>query len=214
MIKNKLIVFDYDGVIADSLPLWMNAFETGGIMNDIPYRLDKNKLDRIDYISIKDIIKDAGLEEDERTPSYVSDINNVFKNSLDHVKFFKGINKLIEKLHLAGNTVCINTLSDTDIVRSKLVYEHILSFVSDIAGADMKGSKSEKTISFIKKFSFSPSDTFIIGDSTGDIIEGKKAGVITIAVSYGWQNEKKLLSQKPDYMCSNVAELEKLFKNL
>ena len=214
MIKNKLIIFDYDGVIADSLCLWVNAFETGGIMNNIPYRLDENTLNALDYISMKEIIKYAGLEEDDRMPSYISDINNVFKNSLPDVKFFKGIDRVIENLHLAGNIICINTFSDTDIVREKLEEERLLPFVSDIAGADVKGSKSEKTMIFMKKFSFSPKDTFMIGDSSGDIIEGKKAGVITIAAGYGWQKENKLLSQKPDYICGNVTELEKIFKKI
>ncbi|MCL2705805.1 MAG: HAD hydrolase-like protein [Spirochaetaceae bacterium] len=214
MIKNKLIVFDYDGVIADSLPLWISAFEKGGIMNNIPLRLDKNILDRIDYISVKDIIKDAGIENDERIPSYISDINNAFNISREDVKLFKGINKLIENLYLAENIVCINTLSETDLVRKKFEQENIFQFISDIAGVDVKGNKSEKTLAFMKKYSFSSKDTFIIGDSTGDIIEGKKAGVTTIAVAYGWHTEKKLLSQKPDYLLSSVEELGNFFQQI
>jgi len=214
MIKNKLIVFDYDGVIADSLPLWINAFEKGGIMNNIPIRLDKNIFDRIDYISVKDIIKDAGLENDERVFSYISDVNNAYNINREDVKLFIGIHELIKNLHLAGNIVCINTLSETELVRSKFEQENIFQFISDIAGVDVKGNKSEKTISFMKKYSFSPKDTFIIGDSAGDIIEGKKAGVITIAVGYGWHSKEKLLAQKPDYMCNNVSDLGNFFQQL
>ncbi len=212
MTKNKLIIFDYDGVIADSLCLWINAFEEGGIINNIEYRLDENILAKLDYISMAEIIKDAGLENDERTFLYISDIVNIFKKNLPDVKIFTGIGRLIENLYLAGNIICINTASDSEIVRNRLEYEGLLSFVSGIAGSDMEGSKSDKIIYFMKNFSFSPENTFMIGDSSGDIIEGKKAGVVTIAVTYGWHNESKLLLKKPNYICNNVAELEKIFK--
>ena len=50
MIKNKLVIFDYDGVIADSLSLWINAFADAGVINSIPYRLPKKEISRLDHI--------------------------------------------------------------------------------------------------------------------------------------------------------------------
>ena len=214
MITNKLVIFDYDGVIADSLGVWIEAFDIAGRKNSIPYRLDAEKISMLEHITFAAVLEQAGLTDDALTEKYVSDILDLLSSGSGGVDFFTGASALVEKLSRAGNIICINTANHTPIVRKKLHDEKILPFVTDIAGGDIKGSKSEKINIFMKKYSFKPENTFMIGDSLGDITEGKKSGVITIAAAYGWQKGEKLLEGNPDYFCSNLSEMEKVFNSL
>ncbi|MDX9800496.1 MAG: HAD family hydrolase [Spirochaetia bacterium] len=213
MIKNKLVIFDYDGVIADSLRLWINAFEAAGVANSISFRLSRKEISRLEHITFPSILSHAGLDKHESVSKYVKDITDIFDSNTNSVSFFPVVARLIENLYLAGNTICINTANNSSIVEKRLKAEGVLSFISEIAGGDHEGSKSDKILAFMEKFGFDKKDTFMIGDSLGDITEGKKAGVITVASGYGWQEEEKLLSGEPDFLCSTPQELESLFAN-
>lgn len=213
MIKNKLVIFDYDGVIADSLSLWINAFADAGAANDISYRLSKREISRLEHITFGSILRQAGLENHEHVSKFVQDVITIFDKKTDDVSFFPGIGRLMENLHHAGNIICINTANNSAVVRKRLESEGILPFVTEIAGGDSEGSKSDKILAFLDKFGFDKKNTFMIGDSLGDITEGKKAGVITVGAGYGWQEEEKLMSGDPDYFCGTPEDLESLFLN-
>jgi len=50
----------------------------------------------------------------------------------------------------------------------------------------------------------------MIGDSMGDITEGRKAGAHTVAVTYGWQPRAVLESVEPEFICESMDELKAL----
>ena len=56
-----------------------------------------------------------------------------------------------------------------------------------------------------------PADTWMIGDSVYDIEAGKRAGLGTVAVTWGFQDAEKLKALKPDHMVSAFKDLSKLF---
>lgn len=224
MITNKLIIFDYDGVLADSYTVWENAFIVCGEKHCIPYKLDRKAVDALHHINFSSMLEQANLDKkDEKIKKYIADILDYFRKVSSSVKFFNGISKsvgkennttdkgLIEKLYDGKNIICINTANNSDVVRMRLEEEGIDSFISDIAGGDIHGSKSEKIEILMKKYNFSCKDTYMIGDSVGDITEGAKAGAITIAVGYGWQGREKLLSVNPTHFCETVSQMEELF---
>lgn len=52
-----------------------------------------------------------------------------------------------------------------------------------------------------------------IGDTAGDISEGKQAGVETIGVSWGYNTKEQISDAKPDFIADTVEELGELLKN-
>jgi len=64
----------------------------------------------------------------------------------------------------------------------------------------------------MQKFGISKENTYMIGDSMGDITEGAKTGVHTVAVTYGWQPKEVIEKVKPEIICESVSELEECIK--
>ena len=62
----------------------------------------------------------------------------------------------------------------------------------------------------LEKFQINPEKTCFIGDSNHEIIAGKKTGVKTIAVTWGFNKEEYLELKNPDYLVHNVKELENI----
>jgi phosphoglycolate phosphatase len=52
-----------------------------------------------------------------------------------------------------------------------------------------------------------PEDTLMVGDAPSDMIAGKRAGVKTCAVRYGYGKPEELALHEPDYWISDLREL-------
>ncbi len=52
-----------------------------------------------------------------------------------------------------------------------------------------------------------PEDCLMIGDAPSDMIAGKRAGVKTCAVRYGYGKEAELAQHRPDYWVADLREL-------
>jgi phosphoglycolate phosphatase len=74
-------------------------------------------------------------------------------------------------------------------------------------------SKEEKILYAIKKYDVAPQDIYYIGDTTGDIKEGKQAGVKTVGITWGWHSKEKMAAAKPDYLFDAPQELLQLNDN-
>jgi phosphoglycolate phosphatase len=46
-----------------------------------------------------------------------------------------------------------------------------------------------------------------VGDTVGDIVEARQAGVPSVAVTWGWHSEERLLAASPDVVAHDPQEL-------
>ena len=69
----------------------------------------------------------------------------------------------------------------------------------------------DKTISkIIKDMKLEKSGVYFVGDEVRDIEAGKKAGINTIAVSWGYNTKAALDKEHPDYLIDFPLELENI----
>ena len=48
---------------------------------------------------------------------------------------------------------------------------------------------------------------YLIGDTVGDIIEAKKAGIKSTAVTWGFQDRDRLLAMGPDFIVDTPEDI-------
>ena len=83
-----------------------------------------------------------------------------------------------------------------------------IDFISQVLGGDIEKSKIKKINLFKEKF---PGyKVYYIGDTVGDIKEAKHAGVLSVAVTWGFHNKKILEKENPEYLFTRPEELLKL----
>ena len=68
--------------------------------------------------------------------------------------------------------------------------------------------KVETILGIMKRNGFEVEETAYVGDMTHDIDAGKKAKVITIAVSWGYQPREKLSKENPNFLIKDLEELK------
>lgn len=68
-------------------------------------------------------------------------------------------------------------------------------------------SKVEKIRHITERSGMQGNGTFYIGDTVGDILEAKQAGVKTVAVTWGWHTKEQLSVANPDSLIDSPEEL-------
>lgn len=60
----------------------------------------------------------------------------------------------------------------------------------------------------IEKFALRPKQVMIVGDSGIDIECGKRAGIYTCGVTYGFRSREELMEAQPDFLIDHLEELK------
>ena len=60
-------------------------------------------------------------------------------------------------------------------------------------------------------FGVLPEECAFVGDSDVDVLTGKNAGMLSVAVTWGYRDKDILLSLSPDAVADTAEELENVF---
>ena len=189
-MKKKIILFDFDGVIADS-------FDIGFKINKIidPKVVTKKDFQGLFDGNINDWVKDTPYGEEE-----IKKINDDFFAKyipqMKKVKMFPGMKEVIAEL---AKTYTLLIVSSTIIspIRDFLNRNNILSYFNDIVGSNfVDANKTERIKMVFEKYGVDAKDCVFITDTLGDIREAASLGIQSIGVAWGFQGKENLLKGK------------------
>ena len=202
-----LAIFDYDGVLADSLEeaLAVGCEYCRSVNHDrLPTEAIIGSLERMTYF---DLARAIGLSEKgaERYSLYTFER---FRTMGSAMAFFPEIEMLLR--NMATRDVAIVSGNDREVISAKLFSHSLKDTIPCILGALEPGDKTEKIGQACRFFGVAPGRACMIGDSTSDIRHARQAGVRSIAVTWGWQSREKLVGENPDFVVDNVRDLAAL----
>ena len=206
---NALIMFDYDGVIVDSFELFSACFMKACHQNKF-YELDSpEKILALFESNVFEALLGFGLDDNS-----VNRILKTFQSDMgayqNDLRLFDGMPDALKKIS-ESNKIVIITSNVTGATKRVLQNNGINCF-EDILGAEIEKSKVKKIR--ITMARYPGLSAYYIGDTRGDMIEGRKAGAITVAALWGWHAVKKLEEGAPDHFVrSPEALLDLLDRN-
>jgi len=202
---NALVMFDYDGVIVDSFDVFTSAF-LEACRRCSGCRIDSNAvLMGLFDGNLFEGMKNLGMNNREIDHTLKA-FETIVSEHLDSVTLFSGMADALKAIS-HSNSVFIIT-SNVSHVASRVLKKNGIDFVKDVLGAEKERSKAIKIGDTMARHINHPA--YYVGDTSGDIIEGKSAGAITVAVTWGWHDVQKLGEASPDFMVSSPAELTAL----
>ncbi len=204
-MKNVLI-FDYDGVLIDSFGVFMDYFLSSCKKYGFDQIDDKKSFLELFNGNMYENMFKMGLSKEEILKIVLNVKKGLIKDQ-EKIKLFDGIKESLEKLS-KNNILVVVTSNDTEVVERYFKSKNI-DFFNEIIGSDKEPSKIKK-IEYIKS-KYSGENFYYFGDTIGDITEGKKAGIKTVAITWGWHDASDLKKQNPDYLLDSVSELSNLF---
>lgn len=196
----RLLMFDFDGVIADTL----DAFHSGLVKacRQHGYELFA---DRETFLHIFDQNMSAGLADagisTKDIPLVIEALGEAMGSSLP---LFSGMGEMLNFL-AELHPVYIITSNISSLVAAVLKQQGVRG-IRDVLGSDKEPCKIKKIRNLIEQY---PEHIpFYTGDTAGDMMESRLAGARSVAVGWGWHDEKRLRAARPDYFVPDVEELQ------
>jgi phosphoglycolate phosphatase len=218
--KEKLILFDIDGILIRSLSVGASAqvFKKYFDLNNYPKIYAEGKTHRQ---ILFERLKKIGILKPENDPRFEKALTyqgTVFRELTKKMNIpqIPNVEQFIKKALAEGIFIGILTGNTRDIAKVKLKKSGLLKYFKFGAYGDRIMDRNKLVPIAIKNarkatgIDFRKENVFVIGDTIRDIRCAKAGGVRSIAVSTGEETFQKLKKAKPDYLFNNFNDVKKL----
>jgi len=207
-----LILFDFDGVLADTLSDMLRfAQETCDELN-VQHTVLQADLSELEVMSFATFGRACEVPEN-LVGEFVRRCTGKFAEKKSPPEIFDGLDEVIENL-AQEHVVAVVTGNTTENVNAFILHHGLTDFVRAVYGVDLPGSKVEKILKAKSQFVVGDEMVLMLGDSVSDIRAAKEAGGLCVAVGWGHQSLKKLIDAKPDAFVHSPAEILDVIKTL
>jgi phosphoglycolate phosphatase len=202
----KLLLFDFDGVLVDSIDVYEKTVTD--CLKKIGQPLTRGREEFLELFegNFYESLKQRGVNMDKFVAASVDILSKV--NYAD-MKPFDAIRPVLRELAKNHPMIVISS-NDTPTIAEALRLYDFEGIFQEILGSDFMLSKKDKILYAAKKHNATISDIYYIGDTTGDMKEGRQAGVTTVGVTWGWHTKELMATSQPDYLFDKPEELLKL----
>lgn len=208
----KVIIFDFDGTIADTLEaLWCI---TNRLATQFGYQqISQEELAQIRNLTSQQIIKHSGISI-FKFPLLIGKIKAELSNDITKIKLISEIELALIQLKNKGNRLWILSSNSQENILEFLKKNNLQDvFELVYTGATIFG-KSKILKKLIKQEKIKPEECIYVGDETRDIEAARRSNIRAIAVSWGFNSKEVLAAQNPDFLLQHPSELVSLIKNL
>ncbi|MGB4420627.1 MAG: HAD hydrolase-like protein [Candidatus Saccharimonadales bacterium] len=200
MSFRKIVAFDFDGVIVDSIKL--------------SYDINKELMPDLDYEDWR-TWSNGNFHEIVRKRN---DIKFLFND--DNYRYYRkrynkevlkilpiaGINNILNKMNEKYTLVVISSNSQKSI-ELYLKKHNLIHYFQDLLGEETSQSKVEKFKFVIKKYNTNSENLLLITDSLGDIKEANELNIKSLAVLWGIHDHSTLNLAAPHSIIARPEEI-------
>jgi len=202
--NKKLVIFDFDGVIVNTLPFCFILYKEHNPSLTWEEYQDFSKGNFLDGVK-NAINKKSHVVPDNFYEKYQEKVNN-----MDVIDI---LSKVI--VFLSQNyPVSIVSSTPSKIIKNFLTKKNLGRYFFDILGSDIHSDKTIKINSLLKKYNIFPENAVFVTDSLGDILEGNECGVNSIGVTWGIHDKKTLEKGKPIAIIDDPRDLLETIQNM
>jgi phosphoglycolate phosphatase len=206
----KLFLFDFDGVLADSLDLYAEA--VARCLERIGTPIVKN---REDYLALfEGNFYESMAARGVDLAAFAQAAKEILPG-IDYgaMKPFDGLIPVLDALQ-KDHLLAVISSNGSRTIRRMLERFGFDPYFEEVLGSDFLFSKKDKIDYALAKYGIPPERTFYIGDTTGDIVEARAAGVRTVAVTWGWHSRERLVAAHPDFLVETPEDLLRMGSGL
>ena len=202
----KLFLFDFDGVLVDSLSLYEKSVNI--CLERIGKPLIASREEFLDLFedNFYSAIAKRGVDVGEFMAA-----SKAVTPALNYgvVRPVTELIPVLAELKKRHGLIIISSNSSFAI-RLMLAKFGFESYFDDVLGADFNFSKIEKILYAMGHYGTNGGHTFYVCDTAGDIREAREAGVKAVAVTWGWHPRERLERAKPDAFIEKPEDLLRL----
>ncbi|MDP8202504.1 MAG: HAD hydrolase-like protein [Candidatus Tenebribacter burtonii] len=205
-MKYKLIIFDFDGTLADSLPWFIETMNVVTEKFNLK-KIKKEEISELRKLDSLDFLKRLNVPF-YKLPRISTFMRNMMSEHIEEIKLFDGIESMFYELKAKGYKIAIvSTNSKTNI--NKVLGDSLSSMIDYFVGGVSIFGKESKLKKVLKTSRTEKQDAIYIGDELRDIQASKKIGISCGSVAWGVNDADALAALSPDEMFYGVEQILK-----
>lgn len=213
MQKIDLIIFDLDGTLVDTRQDITNSVNYARKRVGLP-ALDVDTVIKYVGNGVKKLME-RSLPENQKNnvQEAVSYFRDHYRDhALVYTRLYQGVKELL--VHFQNKKLAVISNKPEEFSRNILKGLNVDKYFNLILGGDslpVMKPNPEPILRVLNVLKVVPDKAVMVGDGITDIEAGKRAKVLTCAVSYGFRKKEILLRVKPDFTVNDILELKRLF---
>ncbi|SHO66923.1 phosphoglycolate phosphatase [Pseudoxanthobacter soli DSM 19599] len=193
-MKYKLVIFDFDGTLADSMPWFLDIVD--GVADRYSFkRVDRAEIDRLRALSARKLIEIHGIPL-WKLPRITMHLRQLADRDSHLIPLFEGVREVLMDLASRGVTLAVVT-SNTEANVRKILGPELSSLIRYYqCGASMFGKKS-KFRKVLQQAGVHPREVLSIGDEIRDMDAAAAYDIPFGAVAWGYTRIDALAARSP-----------------
>jgi phosphoglycolate phosphatase len=211
MLRWQLIIFDFDGTLADSFP-WFRS-ELGDLARRWGFRdAGADEDEALRRMSASAVFRHLGVPG-WKLPLIAADLRRRMSARLDEIRLFDGVAPMLERL-AAGDARLAIASSNAAANVDQLLGARLRGLIHDSeCGAPLSG-KHSRLKRLLRRARVDPRLAIYVGDEVRDIEAARRAGIAAGAVTWGYNRAAVLRHYRPDLIFDEIGQLAQLGCNL
>jgi phosphoglycolate phosphatase len=214
----KLIIFDLDGTLIDSVPDLASAIDA--MLSDMGReKAGQNKVRH--WVGNGAVMLVKRALSDHMIPKEIDEemfqtAHRLFLKHYDEISghesaLYPHVSAILKELRKNYPYLAIATNKPKQFTPSLLASHDLPEFDLVMCGdsLDKKKPHPAPLLYCMEKFGCRPEETIMVGDSVSDIKAAKAAGIPVICLTYGYNQGEDLSSYQPDALIDHFDELTK-----
>jgi phosphoglycolate phosphatase len=193
-MRYKLVLFDFDGTLADSSEWFLQR------INELADEFKFRRIEEADYEQMRQYTTEQIIEHMAmprwRLPLLMRRMRQAAAEDDGSIELFPGALRMLREVRAAG--ICVGIVSSNDEANIRRVFRaHADEIEHYECGASLFG-KASKLKRVIRKSGFNARETIYIGDELRDALAARKVKIAFGAVAWGYTSIEALRREKPE----------------
>lgn len=203
-MKYQLVIFDFDGTLADSYPWFLSVFQGLAQRYRLP-RMDSTDLEKLRGFDVRQILKEYHIPL-WKGMLIGNHLKRLMSSQIDEIHLVNGMQCVIERLGEAGVKMAVVTSNAEKNVRHVLGPGSLAHFDWIESGVSLFGKK-KKFEQILRKSGIPAGQALSIGDEVRDLHSARAANIPFGAVTWGYTDRQILQAHAPEAVFEHPEQI-------
>lgn len=209
LMKYKLLLWDFDGTLADTLTLALNLYNRMAKEKQFKPITDPHA---VREMNMREFLKSHDVPIYRVPFAFAAFLKELGKLAAD-ISLNEGIGDALPQISLMGIRQGVVSSNATEIIQQCLKSNNAETYFTYVSGTSRIFGKERRLKSAAKQFSVHASEVLYIGDEIRDIEASQAAGMDVAAVSWGLNSAEALSSHHPTHLVSHPEQLLQILRD-
>ncbi len=210
MTSQRLLLWDFDGTLADTLPLALDLWNRFALRRGFEPVRD---VTAARHMTMVQFLKAHRIPA-RQIPAVFPEFLRTVRSSIRHAPLFSGIPDVLRQLRAGGWRHAIVSSNAPSVIHDCLQHNSASDLFETVIGTSRLFGKGHRIRQTIRKLGARSAECLYIGDELRDVEAAREADVRVGCVSWGLNTAELLTTVSPEFIAHEPADLIGLIENL